>query len=118
VSLIAAELERHGIATVVIQLLRLAAEKVRPPRALMVPFRHGYPLDSPQNPAKQLAVLEAALAVLQDPSLSPPAIVDYLIGGRRTEDRGRKTEVRRQRSEDRGQKTEVRRQRQKRKLRR
>ena len=76
-SLVAAELEREGIATVVIQLLRLATEKVRPPRALAVPFRHGYPLDSPNDPAGQRAVLEAALALLEDKSLRPPAIVDY-----------------------------------------
>lgn len=76
-SLVAAELERQGISTVVIQLLRLATEKVRPPRALAVPFRHGYPLDSPNDPAKQRAVLGAALALLEDESLTPPAIVDY-----------------------------------------
>lgn len=79
-SLVAAELERRGIATVTIQLLRLAAERVRPPRALMVPFRHGYPLDSPHEPAKQRAVLEAALAMLEDQSLKPPAIVEYKVG--------------------------------------
>ena len=77
VSLVAAELERQGISTVVIQLLRLATEKVRPPRALCVPFRHGYPLDSPNDPAKQMAVLKAALSLLGDDSLKPPAIVDY-----------------------------------------
>jgi len=77
VGLIAAELERHGISTVVIQLLRLVAEKVGPPRGLMVPFRHGYPLDTPNDPAKQTAVIEAALALLEDPSLGPPALVDY-----------------------------------------
>ena len=33
VSLVAAELERQGIASVAIQLLRVVAEKVRPPRA-------------------------------------------------------------------------------------
>ena len=80
-SLVAAELERHGIATVVIQLLRLVAEKVRPPRALAVPFRHGYPLDSPDEPAKQRAVVEAALSLLVDKSLTPPTIVDYQIRG-------------------------------------
>lgn len=80
-SLVAAELERHGISTVVIQLLRLAAEKVRPPRALVVPFRHGYPLDSPNDPVKQHAVIEAALLLLVDKSLKPPAIVDYQIRG-------------------------------------
>jgi hypothetical protein len=77
VSLVAAELERHGISTVVIQLLRLVAEKVRPPRALVVPFRHGYPLDSPGEPEKQHAVLAAALGLLEDKSLKPPAIVEY-----------------------------------------
>ena len=75
--LIAAELERRGIATVVVQLLRLVAEKVRPPRALLVPFRHGYPLDRPNDPAKQMAVIEAALDLLEDRSLEPPALVDY-----------------------------------------
>ena len=78
--LIAAELERHGIPTVVIQLLRLVAEKVRPPRALMVPFRHGYPLDTPSDPARQMAVIEAALELLEDPSLEAPALVDFSPG--------------------------------------
>lgn len=78
-SLVAAELERHGISTVVIQLLRLAAEKVRPPRALVVPFRHGYPLDSPDDPVKQRAVIESALSMLENQRLKAPAIVDYQI---------------------------------------
>jgi hypothetical protein len=77
VCLIAAELERHGIAAVAIQSLRNVAEKVRPPRALCVPFRHGYPLDAPDDPAKQHAVIEAALNMLEDQNLQPPAIVDY-----------------------------------------
>ena len=76
--LVAAELERNGISTVTIQLLRMVAEKVRPPRALVVPFRHGYPLDAPDDPAKQHAVIEAALKMLEDPNLQPPAIVDYV----------------------------------------
>ncbi len=78
--LVAAELERRGISTVVIQLLRLVAQKVRPPRALYVPFQHGYPLDSPNDPQKQHAVLAAALSLLEDRNLIPPAIVDYEIG--------------------------------------
>ena len=40
VSLVAAALEDQGISTVAVQLLRLITEKVRPPRALLVPFRH------------------------------------------------------------------------------
>ena len=79
VGLVAAELERRAISTVAIQLLRRVAKKVRPPRALWVPFRHGYPLDTPDHPEKQLAVLEAALEVVADVSLRPPAIVDFKV---------------------------------------
>ncbi len=80
VCLVAAELERQGIATVVIQLLREVAERVRPPRALFVPFRHGYPLDAPGEPARQHAVLKAALRLLEERSLKPPVLVDYRDG--------------------------------------
>ncbi len=76
-SLIAAELERRGISTVVIQLLREVAIRVRPPRALFVPFAHGFPLAEPEEPARQHAVIEAALRLLEDPELEPPALVDY-----------------------------------------
>ena len=76
-SLVAAELERRGIATVVIQLLREIATKMHPPRALFVPFRHGYPLGAPNDPAQQHAVLEAALRLLEDETLRPPALMDY-----------------------------------------
>ena len=75
--LVAAELERRGIATVSIQLLREVAEKVRPPRALFVPFKHGYPLGTPNNPPQQHKVLEATLRLLEDSSLKPPALVNY-----------------------------------------
>ncbi len=75
--LVAAELERQGISTVVIQLLRVVTEKVRPPRALWVPFRHGYPLDSPDDPEKQHAVLAAALNLFENQDVKPPAIVDF-----------------------------------------
>jgi len=77
VCLVAAELERRGIATVVIQLLRNVAERVRPPRALYVPFHHGYPLDEPANAAKQHAVLEAALRLLETPESQPPVLEDF-----------------------------------------
>jgi hypothetical protein len=78
VGLVAAELERNGISTVAIQLLRMVAEKVRPPRALVVPFRHGYPLDAPDDAVKQHAVIEAAFKMLEDQNLQPPAIQDYV----------------------------------------
>jgi hypothetical protein len=77
VSLVGAELERQGIATVVIQLLRGVAERVRAPRALFVPFRHGYPLDQPHDPARQHAVIEAALRLLESPTAAPPALAEF-----------------------------------------
>jgi hypothetical protein len=77
VSLVAAELERRGIATVTLVLLREVAEKVRPPRALALPFPHGYPLDAPGRPEKQRAVLEAALSLLELPEATPPLLRDY-----------------------------------------
>jgi hypothetical protein len=76
VCLVAAELERRGIATVALVLLRRVAERVRPPRALCVPFRHGYPLDSPGDPKRQHTVLEAALKLLEQDA-SPPVLSDY-----------------------------------------
>jgi hypothetical protein len=78
VGLVAAELERRGIATVAIQILRFVAERVRPPRALAVPFPHGYPLGAPGDAELQHAVIEAALRLLEDPALAPPALVDYV----------------------------------------
>ena len=77
VGLVAAELERQGVSTVTVQLLRNVAERVRPPRALFVPFRHGYPLGEPNAPARQHAVIEAALRMLENRDSTPPALVDY-----------------------------------------
>jgi hypothetical protein len=80
VSLVAAELERHGIASVAIQLLREVAERVRPPRALFAPFAHGYPLGAPSDAALQHAVIEAALQLLERPESQPPLLVDFEPG--------------------------------------
>jgi len=77
VSLVAAELEAVGIATVVIQLLRDVAQKVQPPRALFVPFKHGFPLDRPNDPDRQRRVIEAALELLESTDRQPPVLVDH-----------------------------------------
>ena len=77
VGLVAAELERQGVSTVALQLLRNVAERVRPPRGLFVPFPHGYPLAEPNDPERQHAVIEAALRMLENPDLTPPALVDF-----------------------------------------
>lgn len=80
VGLVAAELERQGISTVALQLLREVALRVQPPRALFVPFRHGYPLDAPGMPERQHAVIEAALQLLENERATPPVLVDFPAG--------------------------------------
>ena len=76
-SLIAAALEREGVATVTLQLLRVAAERVGPPRALLVPFRHGYPLGAPKDAKLQLEVIEAALALLEHAESNRPLLEEF-----------------------------------------
>jgi hypothetical protein len=73
VCLIAAELERRGITTVCLAFVRHVVEAVRPPRALIVPFAHGYPLDVPNDAARQRRVLARALA-LAERDAAPPLI--------------------------------------------
>jgi hypothetical protein len=79
VSLVAAECERQGISSVTIVLLKNVAIKLRPPRALWVPFKHGYPLDAPGEPERQRAVVEAALALfeLERDADSPCVLRDF-----------------------------------------
>ena len=64
VGLIQAALEREGIATVSISLLREVTETLRLPRALFVPYPLGYPLGEPQNAALQHSIIASALALL------------------------------------------------------
>jgi hypothetical protein len=77
VGLVAGELERCGISTVALQLLHKAAAQMPPPRALWVPFWHGYALGSPDDPESQRAVIETAFEMLEDPSLTTPTLRDF-----------------------------------------
>ncbi len=65
VSLLAAAIERRGIPTVCLALLREVALKVRPPRALFVPYAHGFALGKPHDAALQKKVMLDALALLE-----------------------------------------------------
>ena len=76
--LIAGVLERYGIATVCIALVRSVAEKVRPPRALAVPFRFGAPLGAASDETGQLAVMRSALRLLETAG-PPPVLRDYRV---------------------------------------
>lgn len=68
-------LEQEGIPTAGISLIRLHTEKIRPPRALWVPFELGRPLGVPGDAAFQTRVLRALLALLEAPA--GPVLRDY-----------------------------------------
>ena len=72
---VARVLEAHGIATTSISLVREHTEKIKPPRALFVPFPFGHALGRPNDPALQHRVLAAALDLLAAPS--GPVLVDF-----------------------------------------
>lgn len=65
-SLIARALEEFGVSTVTISLLREITEKVRPPRALEVPYGFGFPLGRADDIDLQHKILKAAFDMLED----------------------------------------------------
>ena len=66
--------EENGIATVTIAMVREHAEKVKPPRALFVPFFFGFALGRPNDAACQHQVLSTAFDMLKAPE--GPVLVD------------------------------------------
>ena len=77
VGLLAAEVEKAGIPTACIALVRSVAERLRAPRMLSVPFRFGHPLGQPDDPDGQRAVLRALLGLLASPGPGP-VLADYV----------------------------------------
>jgi hypothetical protein len=61
---LARALEQAGVSTTSISLVREHTEKVKPPRALFVPFPFGMALGRPDDPELQHRVLRAALDLL------------------------------------------------------
>lgn len=66
VGLAAREIERRGVATVSLSIVREISEKIPPPRALFLPFPFGHALGEPGRRAQQLHVLGLALRLLFD----------------------------------------------------
>ena len=64
VGLAQAELERRGIVTASITMLPDITRKIRPPRALTVPYPLGFPLGKPNDPGLQIAILREVLGLL------------------------------------------------------
>jgi hypothetical protein len=57
-------IEARGIPTASITLLEGITRKIRPPRALAVPYALGFPLGEPGNPGLQTSILRALLALV------------------------------------------------------
>jgi hypothetical protein len=57
--------EEHGLVTTSISLVREHTEKVKPPRALFVPFPFGHPLGEANAAELQTRVMRAAFALLE-----------------------------------------------------
>lgn len=70
-------IERAGVATTSISLVREQSEQVAPPRALWVPFPLGRPLGVADDADFQLDVMRAAFGLLD--TATEPTIVDYPI---------------------------------------
>ena len=68
-------LEREGLATVGISLVRENTASMQPPRALWVPFPLGRPLGKPDDPDFQTDVIRSALALLE--AEAGPVLADY-----------------------------------------
>ncbi|MFC2035070.1 hypothetical protein ACFLUJ_02985 [Chloroflexota bacterium] len=68
-------LEREGLPTTQISLIRLHTEKINPPRTLWVPFEFGHPLGMPNAPVLQKRVLLSALKLLEAPM--GPVLEDF-----------------------------------------
>lgn len=75
VALIQAAIERGGITTVSISLLREVTEVIRPPRALFVPYPMGYPLGAPDDTELQHRIIAAALSLLERTDV--PLLADF-----------------------------------------
>ena len=66
VGLVQGEIERAGIVTASITMLPEITRKIRPPRALEVPFPLGFPMGRPGDTAKHRQVLRRLLEMCQD----------------------------------------------------
>jgi len=68
-------IEREGIPTAQISLIREQTAAIKPPRALWVPFMLGRPFGAPNAPDFQRKVLRALLALFTQPS--GPVLEDF-----------------------------------------
>jgi len=82
VGLIQREIERVGIATIGISIVREYSEKVQPPRTVFLRWPFGHPLGEPGKPEQQRAVVLEALRALYQ-IRQPGTIIDLPFRWRR-----------------------------------
>lgn len=73
--LIQREIEKAGIPTISISILRKLTEEVRPPRAIFLKWPFGHPLGEPGNVAQQMTVLRDAFKAIKEIK-EPGTIID------------------------------------------
>jgi hypothetical protein len=73
VGLVQSIIEKVGIPTASVTLLKEITGRVAPPRALFVDFPFGYPLGVPNDSAVQTKIILAAFGLLGESV--PPAII-------------------------------------------
>ena len=73
--LIQREIERKGISTVGISIVRRFSEEIKPPRTVFLRWPYGHPLGEPFNVAQQRTVLIDALNALYSIK-TPGEIID------------------------------------------
>jgi hypothetical protein len=82
VGLIQREIEKCGIATIGISIVREFTEKVRPPRTVFLRWPFGHPLGEPGNVRQQRAVVLESLRALYSIT-TPGEIIDLPFRWRR-----------------------------------
>jgi len=68
-------IEREGVPTAQISLIREQTAAIQPPRALWVPFLLGRPFGAPNEPEFQRRVLRALLSLFERPT--GPVLEDF-----------------------------------------
>jgi len=73
VGLIQREIEKTGIPTIGVSIVRAYSEKVKPPRTVFLRWPFGHPFGEPFNVAQQRVVLAEALRALY--TMQKPATI-------------------------------------------
>jgi hypothetical protein len=75
VGVLSRALERAGLVTVGLTMVREHTEKVKPPRALWVAYPYGRPFGAPDDPLLQHRIIRAALDLYDAPA--GPVLADF-----------------------------------------